>query len=339
MVIAQGLAAIKNDPSPERALSKCSIDSIANSLYYAAAVGLELGTPRGHCYLIPYGGKCTYQIGYKGLVELAYRSGKVKTINAQVVHKGDTFQFRQGGNPDGSDVFVYEPNRDNPSKEWVTTFMRVVFVDRGFFIHEMLRHEVEVVRDKSARGTDSEKSPWKTYPEEMYKKTVIKRGLKTLNLSPVLSDIVGVDDKTEATHEQDIIDLQHWEVVEPGTLPAGRTTVQIEASAEEGGHEEHQTTDELDPKLINELYTPAEGEGLKLERNFKPELRAWILDSCARAGKFAPKKLANIFGPGAGNRAHVEGGLARWKDNIKTLIDMLEEMASEAIDAQKAATK
>lgn len=341
MVIAQGLSAIKNDQSKDRLLSKCSIDSIANSLYYAAAVGLELGTPRGHSYLVPYGGKCTYQIGYKGLIELAYRSGKVKTINAQVVHDGDSFVFSQGAGPNGSDVFEFTPNRKNPSKDWYTTFMRVIFADGGFFIHEMLRHEIEAVRDKSVKGKDNDGSPWKTYPEEMYKKTVIKRGLKTLNLSPTLSAIIGLDDSTEANQAQDILDLQDWEVVEPGSLPSGRAPAQIEAAGEEGGHHQDPQTEPepQDPRLLNELYCPPEGEGLKLERNFSPDDQKWILQTCQFARQWAPKRLNNIFGPGAGNRAHIEGGLARWKDNIKTLMDMLEEMRVEAQGVADASPK
>lgn len=53
----------------------------------AAQLGVEPNTPIGQAYLIPYGNQVQFQLGYKGLIDLAYRSGEVQSIQAHEVHE------------------------------------------------------------------------------------------------------------------------------------------------------------------------------------------------------------------------------------------------------------
>ena len=61
------------------------------ALMQACVIGLEVDTPLGHCYIVPYKSKASLIIGYKGMIELAYRSERVGYINCHVVFENETF--------------------------------------------------------------------------------------------------------------------------------------------------------------------------------------------------------------------------------------------------------
>lgn len=93
------LSALNNTP----ALQKCTPMSFLAALMNAAQLGLEPNTPLGQAYLIPYKNKgvleCQFQIGYKGLIDLAYRNGQMQTIQAQAVYENDEFSYEYGLEP------------------------------------------------------------------------------------------------------------------------------------------------------------------------------------------------------------------------------------------------
>lgn len=344
MIIGQAVNAVRNSP----ALQKCSLQSIGSAIMYAGQVGLELCTPRGHAWLIPYKSECTYQVGYKGLGSLAYRSGKIHNLKTEVVYARDQFTYVQGGGVEGRDLFLYEKSLEGDRGEWKAAFLRVIYPKGPDFIHVMTRAEIEHVRDTSSRSaydTDKEnwtkspeflKGPWKDWADEMRKKTVCKQGLKMLDLAPALNLAIGLDDQAMGGARQDrVVEVKDWSVIDVKALSAGESTGSSTPAPQhqQGGGapaEPDGKTEPQDPKLLNELYTPKEGEGLSLERNFSPEDQKWILTTVAQAAKWNAKGLENILHKGPGNRAHVESELAKWKHNIKTLMDMLEEVRVEA---------
>ena len=79
------LSAISTNPK----LAECTPQSFLGAMMTAAQLGMEPNTPLGQAYLIPYKNhgtlECQFQLGYKGLIDLAYRSGEVNIIQAQVV--------------------------------------------------------------------------------------------------------------------------------------------------------------------------------------------------------------------------------------------------------------
>lgn len=99
------LSALNTTP----ALNQCTPMSFLAALMNAAQLGLEPNTPLGQAYLIPYKNhgtlECQFQIGYKGLIELAYRSGQMQTIQAQTVYENDEFAYQYGLEP----VLVHRP--------------------------------------------------------------------------------------------------------------------------------------------------------------------------------------------------------------------------------------
>lgn len=166
------------------ALMKCTKTSLLNAFISCSQLGLE---PDGRrAYLIPYGNVCTLIIDYKGLVELALRSGKISNIFADVVCENDEFEYDMG------EVKRHKIDLRNPRGKMYAVYAICRFKDGTVQACVMSKEEVEQVRksSKSANGTT-----WMNWYNEMAKKTAFKRLAKWLPLSPELRDAIDIDDK------------------------------------------------------------------------------------------------------------------------------------------------
>jgi len=110
------LSALSTNPK----LAATTPQSFLAAMMTAAQLGVEPNTPLGQAYLIPYFNsktrcsECQFQLGYKGLIDLAYRSGEVSVIQAQVVYANDDFTFSFGLDPQLKHVPAHE-NRGEPT--------------------------------------------------------------------------------------------------------------------------------------------------------------------------------------------------------------------------------
>ena len=181
--------------SSNKKLAECTPQSFLAAMMNAAQLGLEPNTPLGQAYLIPYKSACTFQLGYKGLIDLAYRSGEVKTIMAQTVYENDEFDFEFGLTPKLHHVPA-KSNRGNPV--WFYAVFKTVNGGEGF--------EVMSLEDVKAHAKKYSKSysdgPWQTNFEEMAKKTVLKKALK---YAPIKTEFVR-QIETDETIKSDISD-------------------------------------------------------------------------------------------------------------------------------------
>ena len=84
-------------------LLECSAESFLGAVMHTAQLGLEPG-PLGMVYLVPFKKEVTLIVGYRGYVELAYRSGLVRDVSAVLVHDGDRFEVALGTRPSVSHV-------------------------------------------------------------------------------------------------------------------------------------------------------------------------------------------------------------------------------------------
>jgi recombination protein RecT len=84
------IASVMIAVADSNALQKCSPPSIYIQALRAATLRLSVDTSIGEAYLIPFGDRATLVVGYKGLVELAKRTGKYRYINAGPVYEGET---------------------------------------------------------------------------------------------------------------------------------------------------------------------------------------------------------------------------------------------------------
>ena len=176
------LSAVSNNPQ----LGGCTPMSFLASMMNAAQLGLEPNTPLGQAYLIPFKNKgvmeCQFQIGYKGLIDLAYRSGDVKTIMAQTVYENDVFEFEFGLEPRLKHV---PAKKDRGEPIWFYAVFKLVNGGEGFEV--MSIDDVKKHARKYSQSYNSSFSPWKNNFEEMAKKTVIK---KVLKYAPLKTDFI-----------------------------------------------------------------------------------------------------------------------------------------------------
>lgn len=176
------LSAISANPK----LGDCTPESFLGAMMTSAQLGLEVNTPLGQAYVLPYINKGTleaqFQLGYKGLIDLAYRSGEVEIIQAQVVYANDEFEYEYG-----TETKLKHKPALKDRGEPVSVFAMFKTKSGGFGFEVMSMEDVKVHAAKYSKAYNSSFSPWKTNFEEMAKKTVLKRVLK---LAPLKSDFV-----------------------------------------------------------------------------------------------------------------------------------------------------
>lgn len=174
--VTTALLAINGNPK----ILECSRDSVFQSLMTSASLGLEIGGPMAHGHLVPYAGKCTFQVGYPGWITLAYRSGHVKLIDVDVVCPGDRFTFKKGVVP----VIEHELSLERDEYDWTHVYALVVTTSGGTRAVLFDRREVHKHRDRSkgwqnaVKHQKTDQSPWVTDEPAMAKKTAVINVLK-----------------------------------------------------------------------------------------------------------------------------------------------------------------
>lgn len=183
-------------------LAQCDRHSLFGSIITASQLGLEVCTPLGHAHLIPYKQTCQLIIGYQGYVDLAWRSGRLVSIRANVVRDGDVWEYEEGLHP---------KLRHIPSEDGTGALRRVYAIAEikdGGIQHVVLnKGHIEKARASSAssRGSDS---PWNTNEEEMWKKTAIRRLAKLLPLSVEFATALTLDEQADMGVRQSFVITQ-----------------------------------------------------------------------------------------------------------------------------------
>lgn len=187
------LSALSTNPK----LGECSPQSFLGAMMTAAQLGVEPNTPLGQAYLLPYWNgrnscyECQFQLGYKGLLDLAYRSGDISVVQSQVVYENDEFSYSFGLEPELKHIPAKD-NRGDPV--YVYAMFRTKSDGYGYEVAS-----IEDIRTHAQRYSKSfGNGPWQTNFEEMAKKTVLKRVLK---YAPLKSEFVRklVQDETIKT--------------------------------------------------------------------------------------------------------------------------------------------
>lgn len=89
----QFTSSILNLVNGDANLKKCEPTSVIMSAMVAATLDLPIDRNLGYSWIVPYGNKATFQIGYKGLIQLALRTGQYKAINAVAIHEGELVEW------------------------------------------------------------------------------------------------------------------------------------------------------------------------------------------------------------------------------------------------------
>lgn len=183
------------------ALAKCDQTSFLGAIMQCAQLGLEPGGALGHAYLLPFENRkkgiteVQFIVGYRGMIDLARRSGQIVSLTARTVHEHDEFSYQYGLNEDLKHV---PATGDRGALLYVYAVAKLK--DGGVQFEVMSRSDVDKVRAQSKAGNYG---PWQTHYEEMAKKTVIRRLFKYLPVSIELATAVTMDEKAESGVDQD----------------------------------------------------------------------------------------------------------------------------------------
>lgn len=149
------------------------------------------GSRKGEDIVQPHG-MANRGIADKGLIDLAYRSGQVRSIQAHVVYENDEFSYAYGLEPSLKHVPATS-NRGNP----IAYYAVYTTKDGGFGFEVMSIDDIRAFARKYSKSFGSESSPWSTNFDSMAKKTVLKQVLK---YAPLKTEFVRGMAQDETVH-------------------------------------------------------------------------------------------------------------------------------------------
>lgn len=182
-------------------LGQCEPMSLLGGLMQCAALGLEPNTILGHAYLIPFENnskkitEVQLVVGYKGLIDLARRSGHITSISANIHYSDDElWEYEEGTEA----RLRHRPGSQDGEK--LHAYAIAAFKDGGHAYVVMPWKQVIKIRDGSqgyktaVRYGKTASSPWGSHEDAMAKKTAIRALAKYLPLSVEFSDAVALDE-------------------------------------------------------------------------------------------------------------------------------------------------
>lgn len=187
------LAIVRAEAGRNPKLYECSPASVALCVMQAAELGLELSSVRGHAYPVPRENRragtteCTLQIGYKGLLELARRSGEIADAYAYAVHERDEWSYQLGLDRDLRHIPASGDRGDV-----VAAYAVVRTRDGGLYFEVLQRSDIESRRKRGAgRGA------WETDYAAMARKSAIRALLMggTVPMSSELQSAVEMEEE------------------------------------------------------------------------------------------------------------------------------------------------
>lgn len=217
--VQNALALMNDNPS----LAKYSRPQIMSGLLKGAYLGLDFYSKE--CYLVPYGNQLNYQTDYRGAKKLAkkYSIRPIKDIYAKLVHDGDEFEEVI---VNGEQGINFKPKPFNDGKI-IGAFAVCLFADGGMQYDTMSVADLENTR-KSSKASNS--PAWKNFTGEMYKKTVLHRLCKHIELdfeNPTQANafMAGMEIETDT---EKIVDVEIAENANSVDFPEDEVVVEVE---------------------------------------------------------------------------------------------------------------
>ncbi len=212
------LGALRTTPK----LMGCKVETLMGAIVQCSQLGLEPNTPLGHAYLIPFENRkkgiteVQIVLGYKGLVDLARRSGQIVSIAAHEVCEKDDFDYAYGLD----EKLTHRPAMSERG-DIVAFYAVAKLVGGGHAFEVMSKDQILQIRDNSQgwktakRFGKTEDSPWGAHFAEMGRKTVLRRLVKYLPVSIELAHAADLDDLSARGHSQALDNVLEGDYVTP----------------------------------------------------------------------------------------------------------------------------
>ncbi|GAK31825.1 recombinational protein T [Weissella oryzae SG25] len=178
-------------------LQRAEPSSIMVAAMKAATLNLPIESSLGFAYIVPYGNNAQFQIGYKGLIQLALRSGQIKGLNSGVVYETQFISY---------DPLFEELEIDfkKPAEGKIAGYFASMKLTNGFSkVVYWTKEQVEQHRDRFSKGKNN--GPWKSDFDAMAQKTVMKAMIsKYAPLNQEMQQAIVEDSESELTVPRDV---------------------------------------------------------------------------------------------------------------------------------------
>jgi recombination protein RecT len=174
-------------------LDKCPAADFVRCVREAAEMGLAVDGKLGH--VVPYKSQWVFQPDYKGIVAVARRNGIIRFVEPGIVNEGDIFSY---GIRNGVGYLDHTPKMGNTRPMCIAAYA-ILHLPAGLRHYEVMDFPaLERIRMRSPAGAKGV-GPWASDPDEMRKKTVIKRALKLYCDDPSIARMLDIDDQIEGS--------------------------------------------------------------------------------------------------------------------------------------------
>lgn len=146
--------------------------SVQNAILNLSSIGISLNPALKHAYLVPRDGAICLDVSYMGLMHLAQEIGSIEWGQAKIVYSNDTYE-NLGLNKEP----LHKYNAFGDRGEKVGVYCSVKLPSGDYLTEEMSKEDVLKVKN-SSKSKNSSYSPWNTFEEEMWRKSVVKRASK-----------------------------------------------------------------------------------------------------------------------------------------------------------------
>ena len=220
------LSLVKSTPQ----LAAADPKTVISAAMTAATLKLPINPNLGFAYIIPYGKEAQFQMGYKGYIQLAMRTGQYKTINASVVYEGqiEEVDFVTGeiirGKKKSDKVVGYVAYF-----ELINGFSKMIYMSHEDMMHHALTYSQAYKYDKK-NGKKS--SVWSTNFEAMGLKTVLKQLISKYGIMSIDMQGAGLETALSADNADNAYDRIPQNVT---PLEAAADAQTVDAAAEVHG--------------------------------------------------------------------------------------------------------
>lgn len=190
-------AELKSNPR----LANCEMTSLCGAIVKAGQFGLDLDSVQGHAYLTSKGNGCLLIVGYKGMIALGFRSGKLLSMEVENVCKNDFFEMEHGDNKG----LRHKPKPTQEERgEVIGYYAYAHLINNDKIFKYMNIDEIEELK-KKAGVIKTPNSAWGKFEDQMSKKTVVRQLFKYQTLSSEMDSVIGLDEMADAGVQSDAL--------------------------------------------------------------------------------------------------------------------------------------
>ena len=263
-IVRVAMTSIQRTPK----LLECDPISLVGAIIQSSQLGLEPDGVLGHAYLVPFKNSKKNRMevqfipGYKGLIDLARRSGQVVSISAHIVYDKEQFELKFGFD----ETLEHTPLPPSKRGEAKGVYACARLKDGSVHFEWLWAEEVEEIKKSSKAGNFG---PWKTHPAEMWRKTAIRRLAKYLPLSVEFSKAAAYDELADAGVNTQEFDLE----IEGTPIEENSIDDAFAALAQEGEDETviEEPQPETTQKVAEKEQNPPKTDQKEPKTNQKPQ--------------------------------------------------------------------